>query len=386
MRHLRRADHPPPRAHAHAHAPAALSRRGPGRLLLALGLAAGCASAPAPSPDAAPRPAAAAVRRATLAEVGLDATALDRSADPCRDFYQFACGGWLARAALPDDKPYVERGFDAISDRNEARLRALAEGAAASADPAVKRVGDYYAACVDEAAVERAGLSGVEPLLRRARGVRDPASLVAAIAELHRHGAWAPFEARDEQDFRNATRVIVTLDQGGLGLPDRDYYVNDDASAKELRAKYLAHVERTFGLAGRKAPEAKRAAADVLALETELAKASKTPLERRDPGGMYNKVDRAGLAALAPHVDWDAYFRGLGFPDAREVNVTAKAFFAALDRAVVTFGPAAWSSYLEWHALRRSAAALPKAFVDEAFALEQALTGQKRQRERWKRC
>lgn len=364
----------------------------------ALGIAASSGCGPANPPPlttgqempprvpGAPAASAPAVFDTTLESVGLDGGAIDRSADPCKDFYQFACGGWIEKTEIPGDESRWIRSFSEIDRRNEAELRRILDEAAkgGGGDPIAKKIGDYYGSCMDEAAVEAAGTKPIEGLLAKARRVGDPGSIAGFLAELHRHRIWAVFDVASSQDAKDATRVIATLDQNGLGLPDRDYYLGDDEKSKGLRKAYVEHVERLMTLA--KLPAAKAAAADVMRVETEIAKVSKTRVERRDPKGMYNKVDRAALAKLAPSFPWDAYFKGIGRPDLKEVSVTSVPFFEGVGKLLGSVKAKEWQSYLAWHVVRGSAGTLPKAFVDEAFAMTAALTGQKDQRPRWKRC
>jgi predicted metalloendopeptidase len=363
---------------------------------------ASAACGPAPTPPTSPAPTASPavsavappakpaprVANVSLADVGLDAAALDRSADACQDFYQLACGGWMKSTEIPADKPRWSRSFSEIQQRNEQDLRAILEGAAQakSATPVEQKLGSYYGACMDEAAIEKAGTKPIAPLLDAVKKVKDGKTLVPVLAELHRRAIWAFFDVSGSADFKDATRNIAHLDQNGLGLPDRDYYVKDDDKSKDLRAKYVAHVERMMKLGGLPAKEAKQAAADVMEIETALAKASKTRVERRDPQSLHNKIDRDGVKKEAPELDWDAYFAGLGFPAIKDVNVTSIPFFRRVSELVKTTKPGPLRHYLAWHVLRGAASALPKAFVDEAFSMEQALTGQKEQRARWKRC
>ncbi len=357
--------------------------------------ACGPAAGPPPAPPSAaartaapPAPQGLPVVETKLANVGLDEAALDRSASPCEDFYQFACGGWLAKAEIPGDEASWMRSFNEIDRRNEAELRRILEEAAQAGDrdPVSKKIGAYYGSCMDEAAVEAAGAKPIADLLAKARRVRDPKGVGALVTELHSRRIWALFDIASAQDMKDATRVIAQLDQNGLGLPDRDYYVNEDDKSKSIRKTYEEHVARMMRLAGAQEAAAKAAALDVMQIETELAKASKTRVERRDPKGLYNKLDRAALAKAAPEFPWDAYFQGLGRPDVKEVNVTSVRFFEGLSRLLRSAKPAAWQNYLAWHVVRSSAPALPKAFVDESFALQSALTGQKEVRPRWKRC
>ncbi len=347
-------------------------------------------SAAAPPPAAPRKPA----KPVSLASTGLDQGALDKSVAPCDDFFQYACGGWLAKTEIPADRSRWSRGFSEIQKQNEATLHQILE-AEAKLPPASKtakagetrgKLGEFYGACLDEEAAEKDGLRAIEPLRKRALAAAKGKALDAALAELHKHRVFAFFEITDDQDFKDATKVIATIDQAGLGLPDRDDYLQDDDKSKKLRETYLGHVERMLALAGRKPADAKAKAADIVALETRLAKASKTRVERRDPKGLYNRLDRAGLEKALPSVDWSEYFRGLGFPDLREINVTAPHFLEAVDAALKETKPDVLQAYLEWHVLRSFAPTLTHAFVDEAFAMEKAVTGQAEQRARWKRC
>lgn len=346
---------------------------------------------PAPTASAAPAPAPSAPKReqvpTTLAAVGLDGTAIDSSVSPCEDFYQYACGGWEKKTEIPADKSRWSRSFSTIDERNEADLRQILEDAAKEAkEPGVRKLGEFYRACMDEKAVDKRKLAPIEGMLARAKAVRDPKSITALVAELHRHKIWALFDVSAEQDFKDATRYLTYLDQNGLGLPDRDYYLKDDDKSNQLRELYLGHVERMLKLSGMKGDEAKQAATEVMDLETELAKVSKTRVERRDPQALYNKLDRPALDQLSPKVDWSAYFKAIGLPAIADVNVTHKPYFEGVSRLLESVPADKWRRYLAWHIVHHSAKLLGKAFVDEDFKLEQALTGQKEQRARWKRC
>lgn len=341
-------------------------------------------SLPPPSASAGP-----AVLKTTLDTAGLDAAALDRSADPCKDFYQFACGGWIAKNEIPGDESTWMRSFSEINKRNEQELRRILEEAAKGGegrDEVTRKIGDYFGACMDEAAVDAAGTKPIKHLLAQARKAQSPASVGAVVAELHARRIWALFDIDAVQDFKDATRVIGQLDQNGLGLPDRDYYLQDDDRSKGLRKTYVEHVERMMQLVGLNEKAAKAAAADVMSIETELAKVSKTRVERRDPKGLYNKVERGELAKIAPDFPWEAYFKALGRPDLTEVNLTSVPFFEGMNKLLKSAKPSAWQSYLAWHVVRAAAMTLPKAFVDEAFTMTSALTGQKQLPPRWRRC
>jgi putative endopeptidase len=353
----------------------------------------GCSSAPTASPastpasDSAAAPHAPAVE-ATLASVGLDPLAMDASANPCTDFYQFACGGWLEKTEIPADESRWTRSFQEMGKRNELELQRLLEAAssAPASNPNARAIGTYYGACMDEAAVDTLGAKPIAPLLARAASVRDAAGVVRLTTELHAVGIWPIFDVAPVQDPTDATRWLAGLDQGGLGLPDRDYYLRDDAESQKLLAFYQAHVERMLGLAGLPAAKAKAGAAAVLRIETELARASKTRVERRDPKGMFNRVDLRRLGELTPAFDWNSYFDKLAIARGAGVNVTAPRFLEGVQGALKGNDPIAWQAYLQWHIVRDTARTLSRPFVDEAFKLEQALTGQAEQKARWRRC
>jgi putative endopeptidase len=325
---------------------------------------------------------------ATLESVGLDPLAMDQSANACSDFYQFACGGWLKATEIPPDESRWTRSFQEMNKRNELELKRLLEAAsgAPASSPNARAIGTFYAACMDESGVDALGAQPIAPLLARAGTVNDVASLVRVTTELHSKGIWPIFDVGPVQDPSDATRWIARFDQGGLGLPDRDYYLKDDPESQKIRAFYQGHVERMLALAGVAPARAKQGAASVLRIETELAKVSKSRVERRDPKGMFNRMDLRQLGQLTPAVDWSAYQRTLGAAVGGDVNVTAPKFFEGVQATLKGIEPSAWQAYLQWHVVRDSARTLAKPFVDEAFALEQALTGQAQQRPRWRRC
>ncbi|MBW2736271.1 MAG: M13 family metallopeptidase [Deltaproteobacteria bacterium] len=334
------------------------------------------ASAPAPK-----------VKQVKLVDVGLDASALDRSADPCNDFYQFACGGWIARTKIPADRPRWMRSFSEIAKANEQTLRAILEGAAkAKGEGPLARLGAFYRACMNDGEIEARGLAPVQALWQRALKINKGKELLALITELHREQTWVLFSTSAEQDFKDTTKIIASLDQGGLGLPDRDQYLKDDAKSKKLRAAYVQHVQRMMVLAGRSQKQAAQAAADVMVMETTIARFSKTRVARRDPRGMYNKLTRDGLTSLAPGFDWKGYFTGLGRPDIVSINITSKPFFEGVMRLLREQSVRRWRHYLSWHVLHDYADALPKGFMQEDFALRKVLTGQQEIKPRWKRC
>ena len=363
------------------------------RKLALLALVLSCKSAPEPKPaapaaEAPPPPAPAATKpaEAQAPAPGIDLSILDRAVSPCDDFYRFACGKWLDQTPIPPDRPLWGRSFSEILERNELVLKGIVEkdarGEADAADPFAQKVGDFYATCMDEGKAETVSLATLQEELKAIDAVADAKSLAREVAALQRGGARPFFNFYSRQDARDATQVIGAVDQGGLGLPDRDYYFKEDKKSAELRALYLDHVARMLELAG--TPEAPAQARKILELETRLAKASMDRVSRRDPNKTYHRLDRKGLIETAPRFDWAGYFEAVDAPEVQALNVSAPDFFKELDGAVTDVAGA--RAYLRFRAVEAAADTLGKAFVDERFRFTRALTGAKQLLPRWKRC
>ena len=343
---------------------------------------------PAPAPPPVPAAPTKPITNSSLAAIGLDPTALDRKADPCTDFYEFACGGWIAKTEIPADKTEAMRSFVDIQDRNlEYEHGVLEKLREKPADPVEKQLSAYYGACMDEPALEKQGLRPIQPWLAIAASVKDAKSLGAAITKLHAAGMSSTlFDLSPVQDSADARNVIANVDQAGLGLPDRDYYLKDDPQNKKIKDAYLAYVTDLLVAIGRKPDVAKAETQQIWDLETAIAKVSKDRVTRRDPKGMYNKIDKAGVAKAMPHFDWTAYWKTLGLDKVNDVTVTSTDFLAGADALMQATKPEVWRAYLAFHVVSGHASVLTKALQDRAFAFRAAITGQEKQEERWKRC
>ena len=312
------------------------------------------------------------------AQAVLDVKGVDAALDPCRDFYAYANRRWIESTAIPDDR--TRWGvFDELGERND---RALVEAfdearrRPPKASTPQGKVARFYASGMDLAAIEKAGLAPVEPLLAKADGVTNPAELAEALAFLHMRGVGAGFAFTARADAKRSDHYLAQVLQDGLGLPDRDYYFRDDARSVEIRAAYRKHVARMLELAGASAADAERDAARAIELETLLAKASMTAVERRDPDKTYNKTTLAGLEQMAPGFPWRDYFAKLGARDVPELNVAqpdfARAFARLADHGTL------WRAYLRWHVLHATASKLPERFATQDFEFgERVLRGRK---------
>jgi putative endopeptidase len=347
------------------------------------------ASAPARAADADAEPA----RPFTSLPYtpGLDVAAMDRSADPCTDFYAYSCGGWRKANPIPADHSSWSV-YGKLGEANRQLLWGLLEeaartGRARSANE--QKIGDYFASCMDEAAVEKAGAVPLRDDLAAIAHLRGKAELAALLGRVQPslQGDGMLFGLSSDQDAKDATQVIGVLQAGGLGLPDRDYYVKDDARSDEIRARYEEYVARMLELAGDAPEVAKTGARTVLRIETALAKASLTRVEKRDPYRVYHRMTPAQLQALVPALKWSDYFAASRAPALRRLNVTEPGFLLEVQARLDEEGLDAWRTYLRFHLADERAPYLSKAFARAAFEFHEAfLLGVKEDRPRWKKC
>ncbi|HYX68656.1 MAG TPA: M13 family metallopeptidase [Terriglobales bacterium] len=333
--------------------------------------------------------AAAAQSAPPAGELKFEIDALDRGADPCADFHQYACGNWLAHNPVPADRSLWSR-YNQMANLNQQRLTAILQQAAQprpGRSPEEQKIGDYYASCMDDAGIEAQGLDPLRPELARIAAVKSRAQLVEEIAHLNSLGVNVPFDLYPDQDMRDSSRTIAFVDQGGLGMRDPERYTDAGAEAVALRQKYLEHLKREFVLLGDSPGDAGSAAQAVLRLETALAQASWTRLQRRDREKQYHLLTLAQLTALTPGFSWKEYFAGIGLARVQVVNVSVPGFLEGFNALLGSTPLEDWKNYLRWHLVQVATPALPAAFVSEGFDFEdKALRGLTQMPSRAERC
>jgi len=314
---------------------------------------------------------------------------MDLKTDPCVDFYQYACGGWMANNPIPPDQS-VWVNFDVLQERNRALLQNILEKAAANKperDADTQKIGDFYHACMDEAAIDQQGLTTLGALFNNIRSASDKKALLLVSARLGVDGVGAFLGFGVGPDAKDSRMNIAQLGQGGFSLPDRDYYLKDDAKYVDIRKQYLEHVSKILQLAGAPVVQANAGAQAVLKFETELAKAALDRVSLRDPNATYHKMTVQQLAELTPVIDWPEYFSLSAAPSIDSLNVAEPAFLQGLEKTVAGTSLNDLKIYLRWQLLHHEADLLPTPFQTETFAFfGKVLTGAPEQRPRWKRC
>ncbi|WP_035348893.1 M13 family metallopeptidase [Edaphobacter aggregans] len=319
----------------------------------------------------------------------LDPSSLDRSVDPCQDFYRFSCGGWMKNNPIPADQPRWDV-YSKLANDNQQFLWGIleADARATNRTPTQQKVGDYFAACMDTAAIDKLGAAPLKPTLTAIDALPDRKALIAYLGTLNRNtrGSFF-FNSGASQDPGDSNSVIAEISAGGLGLPDRDYYLKTDAKSEETRKAYVAYVEKILTLAGEPAGQAQKDATTIMRIETDLAKASLTRVERRDPYKQYHKMTVAQLSAEDPVINWPDYLRVQGASGVNTLNVAQPAFQKAVDHALTTEPLEDLKAYLRFHAVTAAATSLSAQFENVYFDFYSGyLRGVQQMPPRWKRC
>ena len=321
--------------------------------------------------------------------ITFDVKNMDTTVDPCVDFYKYACGTWMKNNPIPGDQTRWGR-FNQLAEHNLNVLREILEKSSkadASRDAVTQKIGDFYASCMDEANANKLGAKPIQPILDRVAKIKTQKDFISTVAFLHSQGMGSLFSMYSQPDMHDATQMIAYVDQGGLSLPDRDYYLADDAKSKETRDKYVEHVTKMLQLLGDKPDAASSEAKKILDIETTLAKASMDRAARRNPKNRDHKMTDKDLETLAPNFMFAQYFTERAVPSVSTLNNTNPDFFKQIDPIIKSVPLADWKTYLRWHVLRENAPFLSQPFVDEDFAFNRAyLNGQKENQARWKRC
>jgi putative endopeptidase len=317
----------------------------------------------------------------------LDVTSMDTSVDPCTDFFTYSCGTWIKKNPIPPDQTSWSV-YSKLEDDNKTILREILESSASPAgkhDAVTQKIGDYYAACMDEKAIDAAAIKPLQPVLDQIQQLQSKREIAGVAAAMVSNDAL--FRFRSDQDYKDSTQIIAEADQGGLGLPDRDYYLKTDAKSVELRKAYVAHLQKMFELLGDKPDAAAAEAQTVMRIETALAKGSLTRVERRDPQKLYHKMTAQQLGALIPSFHWKTYFDKVGLSSVEALNVETPEFFKVLNTELKKESLASWKTYLRWHLVNANAPFLSSDFVNADFDFYgKTLQGAQELEPRWKRC
>lgn len=325
-----------------------------------------------------------------LGQTAFDISRMDRNADACEDFFQFANGTWVKKTEVPPSQARWGT-FNILGDRNRDILHDILDRAVAAKNAKkgsdVQLIGDYYAACMDENAIEANGIKPIEPVLEQIEKLRTQDDVVREIADLHNDGFPALFRFGGGRDAKDSNSVIVSSGQGGLSLPNKDYYTKDDAKMVETRQKFVEYMTKVFDMSGDTPAEAKAHAETVMAIQMRLAKASKAPVEMRDPDKNYNKIKLSAAQAIIPNLPLKDYLKRRGIPVPETLNFGQPDFFKELNTMLKDVPVDQWKTYFRFMVLDSSASYLPKAIADASFDFHgKYLSGTKEQEPRWKRC
>lgn len=320
---------------------------------------------------------------------GFDTANMDRAADACMDFFQYANGGWLKKTEIPASESRWGT-FNILADRNNVILKEVLETASkrkSATGSNDQLIGDFYATCMDEAGIEKAGTDPIKPFLQKIDEVNSKEDLQRVIAWFHDNGIPAVFGFGAGPDLKDSNAVLINAGQGGISLPNRDYYTQTDAKSVETRGKFVEHMTNMFKLLGDDAERAAADAAKVMEIQTRLANASLTPVERRNPDNNYNKITFDAAQKLTPNFSWSAYTSERGVPAIADVNMAPAKFFTEMNAMIGEVSIDDWKTYLRWMLVNSAAQGLPKAFADENFNFfGKYLSGAKERQPRWKQC
>lgn len=355
-----------------------------------IALLAGCATAPAPtSQPATTTTTPVKAGKPLFGEHGFDLSGMDRTANACDNFYQFAVGNWRKTNPLPAAYSRFGR-FEQVAERNRETLRAILEDAAKGNNApgsAAQKIGDFYAACMNEPAIESAGYTPIADELSRIDAINDRTALQNEIFRLQGSGIAPVFRLSGQNDQKNSRMIIAVVGQAGLGLPDRDYYLRDDEKFKTTRTQYAEHVAKMLELVGEDAAKAQTDADRILSLETQLAQAQMSRVDMRQPEKLYNITPVTQLVTIAPNINWPAMLQEAGLDNIQTVNVAQPQFFKEVSRLLDEVPVETWKAYLKWQVIDNTATALSSPFVKEDFAFSgRVLSGTQEQQPRWQRC